>query len=126
MGNNTAAVLVVEDVELVRTTLARLLQRWGWSVAVAASGDAAFDLLCTHRYGCVVSDHQMPAGDGLSLARRWNAILDPTTPILIQTAERSTEVLNAYRALSVPVLMKGADPDQVREWVQQALKLRRE
>jgi len=116
-----AAVLVVEDNALARSALARLLRDWGWTVATTDSGAAAFGLLRAGLYGCVVSDHRMPGGDGLDLVKRWAAIRDPATPVLVQTGDRDAGLVATYRDLGVRVLAKPADLHALRDWVTAAL-----
>lgn len=65
-------VLLVDDDEITRMLMAELLQRDGWRVQEL--GTAAQALQCWREAGpggvaAVVSDHQMPGGDGLDLLR---------------------------------------------------------
>ena len=61
-----AAVLVVEDEPIVRTTLALVLECSGFSVLKAEDGVAAVELFRQHRdeIGCVVCDLTMPRMNG--------------------------------------------------------------
>ncbi|HEV2007321.1 MAG TPA: ATP-binding protein, partial [Burkholderiales bacterium] len=60
-------ILLVEDHELTRTTLARLLQRRGHHVAVAATAAQARELAATSECDLIISDLGLPDGDGHTL-----------------------------------------------------------
>jgi signal transduction histidine kinase/ActR/RegA family two-component response regulator len=60
-------ILLVEDHELTRTTLARLLQRRGHYVAIAATAAQARKLVGTSECDLIISDLGLPDGDGHTL-----------------------------------------------------------
>ena len=60
-------ILLVEDHELTRSTLARLLQRRGHYVAVAATAAQARELAGTSECDLIISDLGLPDGDGHTL-----------------------------------------------------------
>jgi DNA-binding response OmpR family regulator len=63
-------VLIVDDDEIVRASLASLLKRSGYDVACAASGEEALHMLAAARYQVLLTDWQMPNMDGLELCRK--------------------------------------------------------
>jgi PAS domain S-box-containing protein len=78
-----AAVLVVEDDEVVRRMTARALSEAGYTTLEAEDGRAALDLIAAgDRPDRVVSDLGMPRMDGSELARRLRADL-PDLPVLL-------------------------------------------
>ncbi len=78
-------VLVVEDDANERFTLSRVLERVGYEVVSAATGDEAVAALAGGPFHAVVSDVMMPTTDGLSLARTI-AERAPGTPIVLVSA----------------------------------------
>lgn len=64
-----ADLLLVDDSAVVRTRLRRLFQPAGFSMALAADGEAAITLLAEGRYGLLVTDLEMPRLDGMGLIR---------------------------------------------------------
>ncbi|MFM8252660.1 MAG: PP2C family protein-serine/threonine phosphatase [Planctomycetota bacterium] len=60
-------VLVVDDNAINRDLLSRRLARQGLSVYTAAGGEAAFELLHSHRIDVVLLDAVMPQPDGLAV-----------------------------------------------------------
>ncbi|GAA5902646.1 uncharacterized protein JCM6883_007193 [Sporobolomyces salmoneus] len=58
-------ILVVDDNELNRSIIARLLTKMGFNVECAANGYEALDMVSNKRYDLVLMDHQMDGMDGL-------------------------------------------------------------
>jgi PAS domain S-box-containing protein len=63
-------LLLVEDHEPTRTSLARLLQRRGYKVVSCATAAAALDAARTTAFDLVVSDIGLPDGDGFELMKQ--------------------------------------------------------
>ena len=74
-----AVVLVVEDNEIDRLVIQRLLDRLGFAAEMAKNGSAALTLLRRQRFGLVLADIHMPVMDGLKLAKEIRRI-DLRTP----------------------------------------------
>ena len=60
-------VLVVEDEEGIRSTVAAILRLNGYSVSEAEDGDVALDILNRHPFEVMVLDVRMPKRDGVSV-----------------------------------------------------------
>ncbi|WP_162950306.1 response regulator transcription factor [Rhizobium jaguaris] len=90
MGANIA-IAIVDDDELVRTSIAGLLRSFGIRTAAFESADALL-LAGANRFDCVVSDLQMPGTSGLELRRILNDQAD-VVPVIIMTAfpERASD-----------------------------------
>ncbi|MQY15496.1 Response regulator MprA [Streptomyces sp. RB5] len=78
-------VLVVDDDEAVRRSLAHALTRDGYEVSLAPDGITALDTLGRARHDAVVLDILMPEPNGLEVCRRLRESGD-STPILMLTA----------------------------------------
>jgi two-component system response regulator MprA len=78
-------VLVVDDDDAVRRSLAHALTRDGYEVAVAADGRTALAALAAGRHDAVVLDILMPEPNGLEVCRALRKRGD-RTPILMLTA----------------------------------------
>jgi CheY-like chemotaxis protein len=70
MSQFATVVLIVDDDEAVRRTLAQLVSSRGYSVLEASDGEEAWELLQTEPVDVVVSDLQMPRCDGRELCQR--------------------------------------------------------
>ncbi|XVS66850.1 response regulator transcription factor [Actinosynnema sp. CA-299493] len=83
-------VLVVDDDEAVRHSLAHALRRDGYQVSVAADGAQALDELGRGRPEVIVLDVLLPEPNGLEICRRLRRRGD-RTPILMLTARDLVE-----------------------------------
>ena len=120
-----AAVLLVEDVPVVRMTLLKFLERGGHVVTVCGGGVEAWSCVNSNRFDAVVTDLWMMNGDGLELIRRMRAKGDLTPVIAITGGDprsaQSTSVdvalrVGANQALSKPVT-KAALLEAIRECI---------
>lgn len=78
-------ILMVEDDELIATSLVRGLREEGYVVERAADGDVAWSMLQYSEWDLVLLDWWLPGQDGLTLLRRFRQ-LDRNTPVLFLTA----------------------------------------
>lgn len=65
-----AKLLVVDDDQVTRDLVARVLQGDGHTVVAVADGQEALDLLAAGGFALMVADVDMPAMDGVTLARQ--------------------------------------------------------
>ena len=74
-SHSTASILVVDDEEFVRETLADMLEAMGHTVSMADSGQQAIEKLAATGFDLVFTDLAMPEMDGWETAReirkRW-------------------------------------------------------
>ena len=82
-------VLVVDDQQTMRGLARQCLKKIGVvDVSLAASGDAAFDVLQSKPFDIVISDLNMPGWSGLDLAEKIKAhpVLK-TIPVFLATSD---------------------------------------
>jgi DNA-binding NtrC family response regulator len=89
-------VVVVDDDESARVSLATLLRQEGFDVVLAEDGPAALARVQEAPTDILVTDLRMPGMDGLELLRRAREVL-PDLAVVVMTA--STEVDTAVRAM---------------------------
>jgi CheY-like chemotaxis protein len=65
-----AKILIVDDEEHVRAALKQVLERAGYDVLVAATGNEGLELMQQEGADLVITDVIMPGIDGLTTARR--------------------------------------------------------
>ncbi|ABC23132.1 response regulator [Rhodospirillum rubrum] len=65
-----SAILIVDDVPVVRLVLARILKKAGHSVYEAGSGVEALDIVAHRPIEVLLTDLWMPEGDGIALLGR--------------------------------------------------------
>ncbi|WP_044871338.1 EAL domain-containing protein [Pseudomonas sp. LFM046] len=96
-------LLVVDDQETNRDILSRRLERQGYRVRLAASGQEALDLVTTAAPDLILLDIMMPDMDGLEvLGRLREAHTQQALPIIMVTARSQSEVI-------VDALARGAN-----------------
>ncbi|WP_284617756.1 response regulator transcription factor [Aquabacterium humicola] len=78
-------LLLVEDDDLLRSTLKRDLERLGYAVDTAADGEQGEFLGATERYDAAVLDLGLPGLPGLEVLRRWRAA-GQVLPVIALTA----------------------------------------
>lgn len=93
-----STVLVVDDKEMMRDSVAATLRRAGFEVLLADGGEAALGMVARHRPDVVVTDLRMPELSGLDLLERLRRI-DEDLPVLVMTAY--AEVDSAVRAMKL-------------------------
>lgn len=87
MALNREKILVVEDEQDVRDLILLQLQRDGYLVDPAASGEAGLQRLSQEQYDLVLLDWMLPGVSGLEIARFIRSRSQtPTVPILMVTA----------------------------------------
>ena len=80
-------VLLVEDSDIVRESLRRLLAEAGYLVTVAVDGQHGFETARTKRFDLVSTDVVMPRMDGYELTRALRAMPEyANTPIVMVTS----------------------------------------
>ncbi len=93
-----SSVLVVDDKEMMRDSVCATLQRAGFGVLTAESGEAAVGLVAQRRPDAVVTDLKMPGLGGLDLLERIRAI-DDELPVVVMTAFAAVDT--AVRAIKL-------------------------
>jgi two-component system, NtrC family, nitrogen regulation response regulator NtrX len=103
-----ANILIVDDEASIRESLSGLLQDEGYSVSLAATGEACLELVQRQNFDVVLLDVWLPGIDGLETLRQF-ADLENTPEVLmisghgtIETAVRATK-LGAYDFLEKPL-----------------------
>jgi CheY-like chemotaxis protein len=117
-----AAVLLVEDVSIVRMVLRGFLESGGHGVTECHGGEEASRLMNDNRYEVVVTDICMTDGDGLAFIRNQR-LNGSTIPIIAITAgapswPRSKAVSLAIRAGANSVLMKPVTKSEILEAIE--------
>lgn len=76
-------ILVVDDEELIRRTIAKILQKAQYEVVLAEDGHAAIEKAKAEKFDLVISDVRMPGIDGLETIRRIKEIQPEVHSIII-------------------------------------------
>ncbi len=116
------SILIVDDEENLRHTLAFILERAGYFITAAASAKEALSCLSTGSYDVIVLDLRMPEMDGLSLMALIHEKY-PDAPIFILTAYGSLDTaIQALRLGARDYFLKPVDPAQLIKRIEEVLE----
>ena len=108
-----ARVLVVDDDDVGRQTLAEILRLEGFDVSEAAGGREALEALGARRFEVMLLDLKMPDLDGQTVLERA-ATLAPSTRVIVFTAHGSLEsAIQAVRRQAADYLLKPTASEDV-------------
>jgi len=113
MERQSSRILVVDDEDAIRRTLDLLLQKRGYAVVTAASGEAAVAAIEQQRFDLLLLDLMMPGMSGIEVARRART-LQPTAKVLLLTGSSPLEGAAGTEDLAqFDYLLKTASPQEV-------------
>jgi two-component system response regulator PilR (NtrC family) len=127
-----ARVLLVEDEPNMARTLAKILERKGYDVAMAANGQEALTKLGDGPFEVVVTDLNMPVMDGMQLLRRLQGDAPPPAgerrllapPTIVLTGHGSTQAaVEAMKLGAWDYLVKPCNPDELLMTIEQVLRV---
>ncbi|MHA6347319.1 PP2C family protein-serine/threonine phosphatase [Roseivivax sp. CAU 1761] len=117
--------LVVDDSRAQRMLMTRLLERWGYRVRAAASGEEALALCAAALPDLLVSDWMMPGMDGPDLCRRLRALggADYAYAILLTAKTDKAAVAEGLDAGADDFLSKPVDAGELRARVNAGMRI---
>jgi len=93
-------ILLVEDNDLNRDMMSRLLSRWGYDVVAALDGGSAVEMVASQHPDLVLMDITLPGIDGFEATARIRALPEgKSLPVIALTARVLEE--DRARALAV-------------------------
>jgi adenylate cyclase len=127
MGPDSRSVLVVDDDEMNRLTLAGLLESEGYRAQVAEDGYQALEALEDHDFDAVLLDILMPGIDGLEVLRQVKADsrMWRTPVIVISAVDETSSIVRCLELGAEDFVSKPFDPVVLRARINAALARRR-
>jgi len=110
-------ILIAEDDSTSRLLLTRVLEGWGYEVAVTSDGAAAWDALQAEGAPrLAILDWMMPGMDGVEVCRRVRAreTLQPPYMILLTALGDKDSVVKGLESGADDYVGKPYDPDELR------------
>jgi DNA-binding NtrC family response regulator len=118
---SNASILLVDDEENLRRTLAMILQREGYQVDTAGTILEARQLLKDARYDLTFLDLKLPDANGLSLLPDLRKSF-PNMPVVVLTAhDKLDAAVEAVRYGARDYLLKPLDPSVILQQVKDIL-----
>jgi PAS domain S-box-containing protein len=110
----TGRILVVDDEELIRSTLSIMLSQDGYNVLTADSGEQALQILERESLDVIVSDLKMGRMDGIAVLKKAKE-MQPDVDVIILTGCGSIEsAIDALRYDAYDYLLKPVNDDKLR------------
>jgi len=108
-------ILVIDDEAALRQTLARILQRAGYEVTTAESGEMGISILSSALFDLVYMDIRMPGMGGLQTLKAIHAS-QPNLPVILFTAQPDmNSAVEALRLGAADYLLKPLQPEVLLE-----------
>jgi DNA-binding NtrC family response regulator len=125
MNESESRILIVDDEESMRRFLSILLEKEGYQISLASSGEEALQQLKERSFGLLITDLKMPGMSGVELLEHVTTS-DPTLPVVILTAYASdASAVEAMEKGAYQYLEKKAKNDEIVLVVKNALSMRR-
>jgi two-component system nitrate/nitrite response regulator NarL len=120
-----ARLLLADDEDTFRTSVALLLRREGYLCDIAATADEAIERLSDTPYDLLITDLRMPGNDDQELFRAA-AAAGGTLPVIVVTASPSlATAIEAVRCAVVDYLVKPFAFEELLKSVRRALETRK-
>jgi two-component system chemotaxis response regulator CheY len=119
----TKTILAVDDSSSLRKMVAFSLEQAGYMVLQAIDGQDGLDKAKVKTVDLVLTDHNMPVMDGLTLIRKLRELGSyQTVPILMLTTESSVEMKSEGKAAGANGwIVKPFHPEQLVNVVQKVI-----
>jgi len=102
-----ARVLVVDDDEVVRSSLCKILEQHGFDVTCAADVSGALKYISTQKFDVLLSDLHMPgAGDGLTVVSAMRHANPDAVTLLLSAFPEMSAAANAILMQTDEILLK--------------------
>ena len=119
-----AQILVIDDDEVIREGLRRVMESRGYAVATSPSGILGLERMDQRDFSLVITDLKMPGMSGLEVLRQIR-ILHPGMPIIMITGYSTVETaVEAMKNGATDFIAKPFLPDEICEKVRNALDLK--
>jgi len=125
MSESRERILIVDDEENLVALFKRILQKEGYEVQCASSGEEALEKLETEWFDLVITDLKMPGMDGLELLSKAKAV-NPTMPFIMLTAFGTVHsAVAAMKEGAYDYLVKPVDNEEFTLVVKKTMELHR-
>src|SRR5262245_17401913 len=120
--NETAHILVVDDEGAIRYSVSKTLQRIGYEVDEASTGEEAVDMMKRREYEVVLTDIRMPGITGVELLKRIKDA-SPDAIVILMTGYASLgTAVESLRLGAHDYLIKPSSSQDIRQSVARGLE----
>jgi DNA-binding NtrC family response regulator len=107
--NNSAKVLIIEDEEIVRETLAENVRDKGFFVESAENAALALEMIKRSHYDILLVDYRLPDMNGLALIKEALMVSKDSIPIVVTGYSSVETAVDAMRMGAYDYLLKPVD-----------------
>ena len=123
--SSEARLLVVDDEESLRITTAAILEKEGYIVDTASSGDEAITLVNRTDYDLVLTDLHMEGGDGLSVLNQIRRHAPLTISVVLTGFASVESAIAALQEGAYDYLVKPCDIESMKHTIRRGVEHRR-
>ncbi|MBC8108776.1 MAG: sigma-54-dependent Fis family transcriptional regulator [Anaerolineae bacterium] len=117
-----AKILIVDDQDMMRDSLAATLAREGHEIIAATDGPMAVSRLTQGRFDLLISDLKMPKMTGIELLQEARK-LRPDMPVVLMTAFASVQTaVEAMKLGAYDYIQKPFDGEEIKHLVERTLE----
>ena len=117
MTSNSKNILIVEDEDIIRSSLRKLLERHHYSISEAVSVKAARESFNLNSFDLIISDLRLPGGPGTDLINPAGCV-----PVIIMTSYASLRsAVETMRQGAVDYISKPFDYDEILNSVKRVI-----
>lgn len=117
-----AFILVVDDEGAIRYSISKTLQRIGYQVHTAASGEEALDMMQNQDYDVVLTDIRMPGLSGVDLLSEIKKKVPDAVVILLTGYGSMETAIESLRLGAHDYLVKPSSSQDIRQSVAQGVE----
>ena len=110
-------ILVVDDNNVLRIVVSKMLSRLGYEVSSADSGENGLSIFLKNKFDVVLSDYEMPGMDGVAFACSVKKS-SPRTPVVIMTGAGKETVFSRKSTAVDEVISKPFTLTEIDETIQ--------
>ena len=110
-------ILVVDDNNVFRIVVSKMLSRLGYEVSSADSGENGLRIFLKNKFDIVLSDYEMPGMDGVAFACSVKKS-SPRTPVVIMTGAGKETVFSRESTAVDEVISKPFTLSEIDETIQ--------
>src|SRR5688572_4884643 len=118
----TASILVVDDEGPNRYSVKKTLEKVGYSVMAAASGEEALDMIKNEEFDVILTDIRMQGIDGVELLRRIKEQAPDAIVILMTGYASLGTAVEALRLGAHDYLIKPGSSNDIRQSVSRGIE----
>jgi DNA-binding response OmpR family regulator len=122
LNNETAHILVVDDEGAIRYSVSKTLQRIGYEVEEASSGEEALEMMGKREYDVILTDIRMPGLTGVDLLKRIKDVAQDAIVILMTGYASLGTAVESLRLGAHDYLIKPSSSQDIRQSVSRGVE----